>query len=312
MQTTVKPRQLEDRYPARTAQLRLVVCAFLALCCCAATTHAQSGVRAKPTPPPPAPPALTRTTTRHETRRFPYGNTLTIYGAPTGAITIEGWQRSELDVTADIELHADTEADLARLAAVNNFVLDEDAIHDRVLTTGTHDRRFMQRVAKDFPKRLLSMPWKIDYHLHVPASVDLEIYAGQGPVSVNGVEGAIQLNAGTSDATLTLTGGDVLATIASGSINLRVPVHSWRGRGVSLHLARGNITLELPVSFNGNIDATVLRNGRIDNQHPGITPRERTTPTERNLQSSAGSGGAPFTLEVGDGQIIIKPITGDK
>jgi hypothetical protein len=312
LQTAVKPRQLKDRYQRRAPQLRLLGGALAALCYFAPLTNAQSGVKPKPAPPPATPPALTRTATRHETRRFSYGNTLTIYGAPAGAITIEGWQRSQLEVTADIELHADTEADLARLAAVNNFILDEDATHDRVLTTGTHDRKFMQRVAKDFPKQLLGMPWKIDYHLHVPASVDLEIYAGQGPVSINGVEGAIQISAGTSDATLTLTGGDVSATIASGSIDLRVPTHSWRGHGVSLHLARGNVTLELPANFNADINATVLRAGRIDNQHSGVTPRERTTPTERNLQASVGAGGVPFTLEVGDGQIIIKPLTGDK
>src|SRR3982751_4524323 len=51
-------------------------------------------------------PALTRTTTRHEVRRFGYGSTLTILGAPAGSVTIEAWPRSEIDITADIELHA--------------------------------------------------------------------------------------------------------------------------------------------------------------------------------------------------------------
>src|SRR3982751_2346951 len=47
---------------------------------------------------------LTRTTTRHETRKLGYGGTLTILGAPSGSITIEAWQRSEVEITADIEL----------------------------------------------------------------------------------------------------------------------------------------------------------------------------------------------------------------
>ena len=79
---------------------------------------------ARATPTPPAAPLLTRTTTRHETRRFGYGGMLTIVGPPAGSIAIEGWQRNEVDIIADIEWHANTEQDLTRLAAIENFVLD--------------------------------------------------------------------------------------------------------------------------------------------------------------------------------------------
>ncbi len=65
------------------------------------------------------PPSLTSTTTRHETRRFAYGGTVTIVGAPVGSISVAGWPRSEVEITADIELHADTEENLARLASIN-------------------------------------------------------------------------------------------------------------------------------------------------------------------------------------------------
>jgi hypothetical protein len=292
----------------------------LCLCCCilfalsiGGTARGQSGVKPKPVAPTPTPaPALTRTTTRHEVRRFGYGNTLSIYGPPNGSITIEAWPRSELDITADIELHADSEADLARLATVNGFVLDEDNTHITIVTTGTHDRKFMKRVAKDFPKNLLGLPWKIDYHLRVPVALDLDIYTGAGPLTVNGVEGALQIKASESNTSLTLTGGDVQATIASGSVSLRVPVHSWRGRGVSLQLVHGDLTVELPVAFNADIDANVLRAGRIENQDANLAPRERTTPTDHNLQARAGAGGVPFNFEVGDGTITIKTMTSDK
>ena len=312
MLSAVKRRRQIKRKRSSAAHTRILFCALFALCVCGAA-HAQSGVKPKPVAPPPTPtPALTRTTTRHEVRRFGYGDTLTIYGPPTGSITIEAWARSELDITADIELHAETEADLARLATVNNFVLDEDNTHLTIVTTGTHDRKFMKRAAKDFPKPLLSLPWRIDYHLRVPAALDLEIYAGAGPLTVNGVEGALSINAGDSATALTLTGGDVQATIASGNATLRVPAHSWRGRGVSLRLVRGDLTIELPAAFNADINASVLRAGRIENQHAGLTPREHTTPTEHNLQARAGAGGAPLNFEVGDGTIRIKVVPSDK
>ena len=72
---------------------------------------------------------LKRTTTRRETRRFAFGGTVTVIGAPRGAVTIEGWQRNEVELVADIELNAPTEADLDQLANVNGFVFDEDLNH---------------------------------------------------------------------------------------------------------------------------------------------------------------------------------------
>ena len=73
-------------------------------------------------------------------------------GAPVGSITVEGWHQSEIDITASIQLQAASEADLAKLSAVNGFLVDEDANHIRIVTTGTHDRAFMKRVAKNFPR----------------------------------------------------------------------------------------------------------------------------------------------------------------
>src|SRR5213080_4395863 len=97
-----------------------------------------------------ATPALTRMTPRHENFRLAYGGSVTIVGAPAGSITFEGWQRNEVDVSAEIELHGGSTQDLDRLEAVNTFVVDKDTNHIRILTTGTHDLAFMKSMAKDF------------------------------------------------------------------------------------------------------------------------------------------------------------------
>ena len=97
------------------------------------------------------------------------------------------------------------------LAAVNTFVVDEDANHLRVMSTGTHDKAFMRSVAKKFPKTLLGLPWKIDFRIRVPFAIDLDINAGRGPINISGVEGNIQLSAAESATNLKLTGGTVSA-----------------------------------------------------------------------------------------------------
>ncbi|HEY0101309.1 MAG TPA: hypothetical protein VGB76_20465 [Pyrinomonadaceae bacterium] len=284
---------------------------------CAAQAQAQSQrnrgtASVAPTPTPAPAPQLTRSSTRQETRRFGYGGTLTIYGAPVGSLSIEAWGRNEVEITAEIELKGGTEEELAALAAVNNFVLDEDGSHLTLVTTGTHDRKFMKRAAKDFSKKLLTLPWKIDYRIRVPAQIDLEIYAGRGALDISNTDGAISLNAGESQAAFRLGSGDVVSTIAGGSVSLRVPVNSWRGRGASIRLGRGDFNIELPANFSGDIDATVLRAGRIENNHPALAQRAGVASNARQLRARAGAGGATLLFEIGDGVIRINKASGDK
>jgi hypothetical protein len=260
----------------------------------------------KKIPEPAKEPQLVRTTNKHEVRRFPYGSTLTVIGAPAGSITIEGWPRSEVDISAEIQLRANTEAELDQLAAVNTFGLDEDMNHIRILTTGTHDKAFMRLAAKKFPKTLLGLPWKIDYRIRVPQATDLEINAGRGPVTIAGVEGNIRLSAAESDAKLQLSGGTFSATIGVGKVNLNVPVRSWRGVGGEVRLATGEITIELPPGFNCDLNADILRSGQITDSFGGLAPREKPGITPQIVKARAGSGGAFFQLTVGDGAIVVK------
>jgi hypothetical protein len=300
---------------ARRASLSFALVLLWALLIFSPSASAQqkskkvSSAAAQTTNAAPVQPALTRTTIRHEVRRFAYGGTLTILGAPASSITIEGWSRNEVDITAEIELHADTEEDFARLGAVNGFVLDEDVNHLRILTTGMHDKAFMRRTAKDFPKRLLGLPWKIDYRIRLPLYTDLEIDAGRGPINLSGVEGAIRLNALESDATLAFTGGTVSATIGIGTVNLNVLARSWRGSGADIRLASGSLVVQLPANFNADINAEILRTGQIENGVAALLPRERTTPTPRSIKARAGAGGATLSFTVGDGTLTLKQST---
>jgi hypothetical protein len=254
---------------------------------------------------------LTRTTTRRESCRFSYGGTVTLIGAPRGSVTVEGWSRNEVEVTANIELQAETENDLNQLATVNNFVFDEDLNHVSILTTGTHDRTFMKKAAKNFPKKLLNLPWKIDYRVRVPANADLEVNAGHGPVKLSGVEGAMRISATESETALTLTGGVVSATVTAGNILFSIPVRSWRGGGADIRVAAGVLNIELPPGFNGDIDADILRSGRIVNTYEGLASREKPGITERTVRARAGAGGAFFKFTVGDGAVNIRR-SGDK
>jgi hypothetical protein len=253
-------------------------------------------------------PLLKRTLTRHENAKLPFGGTVSISGAPAGSITIEGWEKNEFEVDATIELQAPTAADLDLLATVNTFIVDVDVNHIRILTSGTHDRAFMKRTVKNFPKALIGLPWKVDYHIKVPALTDLDVDAGNGPISLSGVEGALHLNALNSDATLSLTGGLVSVLIQTGTVNLRIPARGWRGLGAEFKVASGKLNVELMPGFNADLNGSVLRFGTIAVSHPDVKPLERDSITARSMRARAGSGGATLEFTVGDGTIEIKQI----
>jgi hypothetical protein len=260
----------------------------------------------KPAVQTPAVQLLTRTTRRREACRFSYGGTVTLVGAPRGSVTVEGWNQSEVELTADIERRAVSEADMDQHAKVTNYVFDEDLNHVSILTVGTHDRAFMKKTNKNFPKKLLNLPWKIDYRLRVPANTDLEINAGYGPVKLSGVEGSLKISATESETAMTLTGGVVSATITAGNVLFAVPARSWRGSGADIRIATGVLNVELPPGFSGDIDADVLRTGKIVNTYEGLGAREKPGITERSVRARAGAGGAFFKFTVGDGMVNIK------
>lgn len=287
----------------RTAFLRLLLPCFAVIAILASSAFSQQTDKK---PQTASPQTLTRTTTRHEVRRLGYGSAVTILGAPAGSITIEGWNKSEVDITADVELHANTEEDLAQLALVNSFVVDKDANHLRIISTGTHDKKFMKKAAKGFPKNLLGLPWKIDFRIRVPMMCDVEIDAGRGPITLSNVDGVLIVKAVESEAKLTLTGGILMVTVAKGKVDLNIPTRSWRGRGVDMRLAVGDMTVQIPPGFSGDINADVLRTGKIENGYAGLAPREDTVATPHSIKGRSGAGGTVLVFTVGDGTISFK------
>lgn len=250
---------------------------------------------------------LKKTSYQTESVEFGAGGTLTIVGAPQGTIIVEGWNQSRIEVSAEIVVEAETEADLAELSKVNGFVFDSDAGHVRLLSVGVHDKDYMKKTAKKFPKRLLNTPWKIDYRIKVPTFCDLEINSGKGDLKVSGIEGSMIIKAGEANADLSFTGGAITAVFGSGTVNVKIPTRSWRGRHADIQLGSGTLNVQLQQNLNANVSASILREGKIENTYPSIKPLTGVKFTEKSLVGKAGNGGAYLIFTVGAGNLNITP-----
>ncbi|MCU1288731.1 MAG: hypothetical protein JWN60_960 [Acidobacteria bacterium] len=251
---------------------------------------------------------LKRTTYKSDSLEFGAGGTVSIIGAPKGSLEIEGWDKNELEISAEIEVEGATEADLAKLADVNGFVLDDSFGHVRIISVGTHDKDYMKRTAKKFPKNLIGMPFRIDYKIKVPRYCDINIDGGDGDLSIANVDGSMQIKYLNSNAKFNLVGGAINATIGGGSVDVNISTRGWRGRFADIQLATGTMNVRLPLSFNAQIDASILRTGQIENTFAALKPLNRAKFTDKSIIAKAGVGGVPLSFTVGDGTLKISEL----
>ena len=252
------------------------------------------------------PTLIKRTTYKTDKFDFGVGGTVAVAGAPSGSIRIEGWSKNEIEISAEIELNAQSEADLNELAKVTGFMLEESAGRTGIISVGTHDKNYLKRVSKKFPKTLLGLPFKIDYVIKVPRYCDLQIDGGKGDLYIAGVEGTMKINYLDTNATLNLVGGGVFATFGGGTVAVSVPTRSWRGRFADIQLATGTMNVSLPPSLNAELDASILRTGKIDNTYADLKPKTRKDAfTEKLIAAKSGTGGIPLKFTVGDGTLNI-------
>ena len=203
-------------------------------------------------------------------------------------------------------MQAASETDLAQLATVNSFVIDQGFNTTRIISVGTFDKDYMKRTAKKFPKNLLGMPFKIDYKIKVPRYADLNINGGNGEFTLSGVDGEVFVKYLNSNAKINLIGGSLQATFGSGTVDVMIATRSWRGRFADIQLAIGTMTVQLPLSFNAEVDANVLRTGQIENSFGELKPKTRNVKfTDKSISAKAGVGGVPLKFTVGDGTLKI-------
>jgi hypothetical protein len=253
-----------------------------------------------------AAPAFKRTTQKTDRFDFGPGGTLAVSGAPVGSIRIEGWKNREVEISAEIEVMANSEADLAKLSEVTTFILDESVGTASIRSVGTHDKSYAKLLKKTLPKNLIGLPFRIDYVIKVPMYCDLQIDGGRGDLTISGVEGVMRLNYLETNARLDLVGGSTIAVFGKGSVELTVPSRSWRGRYADVSLSTGEMNVRLPHGVNAELDATILRTGKIENVYEGLKPRVRKTEfTEKSIAAKSGTGGIPLKFTVGDGTLRI-------
>lgn len=246
-----------------------------------------------------------RTTYKTDSLDFGMGGTVTVVGAVNGSITVEGWQNAQLEIVAEILNESSSESNLNVMDSINGFILDEGFGHVTINTVAVNDKNALKRLGKKVSKDVATSPFRINYTIRVPRYTDLNVNGGTGDFLLSGVDGTLKINFGKTSARMSLVGGAVMATFGEGSVDVTIPSRAWRGRFADIQLSNGRLNLLLPPVFDAEVEASVIRNGTVSNNHPQLKPRARSSFTEKSVSGKIGNGGVQLRLTVGDGAITI-------
>lgn len=151
------------------------------------------------------------------------------------------------------------------------------------------------------------------------ATAEVEASSGNGAVSVASSGGPVRASSGNGDIDVSQAGGEVTARSGNGDVRVTTrsgPVSAYTGNGsidarmsaitggedMSFRTGNGDITVMLPATFEGEIDAR-LPNGRLESDFP-LRVEGRLDP--RRLRATIGRGGRRISIMSGSGGAEIR------
>ena len=161
----------------------------------------------------------------------------------------------------------------------------------------------------------------VSFVVSVPRAVKLTTQTGDGSITVENIDGTINLRSGDGSIRATSLAGDVTARTEDGSIHLEgamaalqattgdgsVVIEALEGSVMKsdweIATGDGSIVFRVPGTFNADIDAS-SRDGNVRGELTGLE-HERTDDDRESLKGRLGSGGHRVTLRSGDGSIRL-------
>jgi hypothetical protein len=209
--------------------------------------------------------------------------TLLVDGRDNGGVTIYGWDRTEVLVRALISASADTRADAQATAK------------DIKIETDGH------RIRADGPRNSRYEYWSVSYEVWVPKKTNLDAEAHNGGVSVEGVEGRMQLHTVNGGVHLRDVAGDVRAETTNGGATAYLTGSTWRGTGLDLQTTNGGVTLDIPKNYNADLETGTV-NGGFEIEFP-VTVQGFVG---RRISSKLGNGGPRIRAYTTNGGVRIR------
>ena len=227
-----------------------------------------------------------------ESKSFPVSGTPSVkVGTYDGAVTVRAWDKAEVSYTA--------------IKRSNN----EESLKDIVIDAnqqGAEVSIFAHSKVPDSGSATLE--------IYVPRNANLQLSSDDGQISVQGVSG--ELTARTADGGIEINSGQ--GRLKANTNDGRIRIVSFQGAvdvqtgdgaimlegnftGVQARTGDGSIVLGVPADSNFVLETNAEA---INNE--GLTISEESAPTAKVKRWRIGRGGTVYTLNTGDGHVILR------
>jgi len=130
---------------------------------------------------------------------------------------------------------------------------------------------------------------------------NVEVTSGNGDLEIDGATGPVRAGTGNGRVYVTTSSGPVNARTGNGMIDVRMKTISGNG-DMTFSTGNGPITVALPDTFNGEIDATT-GHGDFRSDFP-IRISGRLSPSR--VRGTIGTGGRVIRMSTGNGSLELR------
>jgi len=211
-------------------------------------------------------------------------NLIEVDGGTNGGVSVMGWDRNEIKVTAEITTWARTEREAEAMAAAISI-------------------DYGQTIHAKGPSMGRKQGWSVSFALHVPYESNLDLRAHNGGISIGDVTGEIDFKTLNGGVSLDNLAGDVRGRTTNGGVRVTLTGKTWQGNGLDVETTNGGIRMSVPADYSADLETGTV-NGGINIDFP-VTVSGKIT---KRLVTSLGKGGALIRVKTTNGGVKINQI----
>lgn len=208
---------------------------------------------------------------------------LSVDGGMNGGVTVEGWERAEVEVRAKVWARAGSEERAEEIANAVDVRMDRGRLGAEGPDTGRRES------------------WGVSWEIMVPRATDLDIETFNGGIGVADVSGRIRFEALNGGVRLTEIAGDVQGRTTNGGLHIELAGSSWSGEGLDVETTNGGVTVRVPEDYSARLETGTV-NGGIDVDFP-VRVQGRIG---RRLTTTLGDGGPTIRAVTTNGGVKIQ------
>ena len=219
---------------------------------------------------------------------------LEVDGRQNGGIKITGEDRADVFVQACVRAWAESKAEADNLVQTT-----------RIETSG------VIRAVNDTKDRHSS----VSFRIRVPRNTDLTLMAKNGGLSVDGVDGTMNLRTVNGGIKLGNVAGSIKGRTTNGGVKVGLGGYGWTGEGLDVETVNGGVKIYIPRNFAANVEVSTV-NGGFKSDFPELTPPKKegknSWKRNKNVNAAINGGGARIRAVTTNGGVKIMAVGEEK